>query len=378
MKGNQEKYNASDFARYHSGTMPPDEMHALEKAALEDPFLADALDGYAFSKKPEKELDEIRMRLDKKRKQQKVFSISSLSSGIWWKIVAMFIVIAGAGYFFFFINSQKEKALSVKENFAKKEKAEIISRIKGDTAATEADIAFEKPSTKKNKTNRSKLSVPAAKSVQIPSVKNIEEKKEIKEEKDLSEEHLAVKNGKLIMMSNGKERQADMAVTDSGQKSFLQSSDTTALVAVTPGLLSHRDSDNTIAMNQKNAALNEVVIVGYGTQKKKSMTGAVSERLEGKASGVDVSTASPYPKEGKEKFDQYIKENTTSISDADGKKLTADILLSFALNKKGSPVDIKVLESSCKPCEDEAIRLLKKGPKWVGKPGAKGTVRIKF
>jgi len=71
MKGNQEKYNASDFARYHSGTMPPDEMHALEKAALEDPFLADALDGYAFSKKPEKELDEIRMRLDKKRKQQK-------------------------------------------------------------------------------------------------------------------------------------------------------------------------------------------------------------------------------------------------------------------------------------------------------------------
>ena len=182
MKENQEKYNASDFARYHSGTMSPDEMHALEKAALEDPFLADALDGYAFSKKPEKELDEIRIQLDEKRKQKRAFNIFALSSGAWWRIAAMFIVIAGAGYFFFFINSQKENSLSVKENFAKKEKAEIISRVKDDTSAREADIAFEKPLAKKNKTNRARSSALAAKSIQIPPVKNIEEGKEIKEE----------------------------------------------------------------------------------------------------------------------------------------------------------------------------------------------------
>jgi hypothetical protein len=133
-----------------------------------------------------------------------------------------------------------------------------------------------------------------------------------------------------------------------------------------------------VAMDKAEPSLKEVVVVGYGTQRKKSLTGAVSERLEGKASGVDLTSAFPYPKEGKEKFDQYIKENVTAISDTDSKKLIADILLSFALNKKGNPVDIKVLESSCKPCETEAIRLLKEGPKWVGKPGEKGTVRIKF
>ena len=158
----------------------------------------------------------------------------------------------------------------------------------------------------------------------------------------------------------------------------MQLLDTTALAAVAPGLLSYSDSDNTVAMDKKNAALNEVVVVGYGTQKKKSITGAVSERLERKASGVDASSASPYPKDGKEKFDQYIKDNATGILDADGDKLTADILLSFSLNEKGNPVDIKVLESSCEPCETEAVKLLKEGPKWVGKPGAKGTVRIKF
>jgi len=48
MKEKQKKYNAIDFARYHSGTMRPDEMYALEQAALEDSFLADALDGYVY------------------------------------------------------------------------------------------------------------------------------------------------------------------------------------------------------------------------------------------------------------------------------------------------------------------------------------------
>lgn len=34
-----------DIARYHKGELSPAEMHALEKAALDDPFLADALEG---------------------------------------------------------------------------------------------------------------------------------------------------------------------------------------------------------------------------------------------------------------------------------------------------------------------------------------------
>ena len=42
-----KSYNAADFQRYFNGAMPPKEMHALEKAALDDPFLAEALEGYA-------------------------------------------------------------------------------------------------------------------------------------------------------------------------------------------------------------------------------------------------------------------------------------------------------------------------------------------
>ncbi len=72
-----KKYSATDFARYYSGAMPPNEMHAIEKAALEDPFLADALEGYAYSIDAKKETDEIRIQLDEKRKQKKaIFCIT--------------------------------------------------------------------------------------------------------------------------------------------------------------------------------------------------------------------------------------------------------------------------------------------------------------
>ena len=66
-------YNTEDFERYYAGTMPANEMHALEQAALEDPFLADALEGYAHTSTFKNDIVEIKERLKKKRKR-KIYS----------------------------------------------------------------------------------------------------------------------------------------------------------------------------------------------------------------------------------------------------------------------------------------------------------------
>ena len=377
MKENEKKYNSIDFARYHSGEMPPDEMHALEKAALEDPFLADALEGYIHSKDHEKELSEIRIRLEEKRKQSKVFSISSLSSGAWWKIAAMFILFAGAGYFFYVTNSKKENSLVVKKNIPKKENPAIISPLKNDSAASEGNIAFEKTTTEKDKNDLAKLPSPVLKSVQ-PVVKHADnEDKIMKQEKIISEKQLTAKKENSMAMSTEKINAADINTDSSRQKSFFRSTDTTALVSVSPNL-PFADSDKMVATSKQNATLNEVVVTGYGTQKRKDMTGPVTEALQGKVSGVQVNAKSPYPKDGMEKFDKYIKDHAIAVLDSNGNRIAANILLSFTLNKKGNPSHIKVVESSCKVCEEEAIRLLKDGPDWVGKKGEEGTVRIIF
>lgn len=42
-----KNYTAADIEKYHGGQLSPKDMHDLEKAAMDDPFLADALEGYA-------------------------------------------------------------------------------------------------------------------------------------------------------------------------------------------------------------------------------------------------------------------------------------------------------------------------------------------
>ena len=38
-------YTAADIEKYWKGKLSAAEMHAMEKAAMEDPFLSDALEG---------------------------------------------------------------------------------------------------------------------------------------------------------------------------------------------------------------------------------------------------------------------------------------------------------------------------------------------
>ena len=43
---NHITYSAADIEKYWKGQLSAAEQHAMEKAALEDPFLADAMEGY--------------------------------------------------------------------------------------------------------------------------------------------------------------------------------------------------------------------------------------------------------------------------------------------------------------------------------------------
>jgi TonB family protein len=53
--------------------------------------------------------------------------------------------------------------------------------------------------------------------------------------------------------------------------------------------------------------------------------------------------------------------------------------LSFDINSKGDPVNIRVIKSFSKEYDAEAIRLVKEGPKWKRKnKKGKGTVTVQF
>ncbi|MBS1564092.1 MAG: hypothetical protein JST39_06870 [Bacteroidetes bacterium] len=106
-------FSATDIERYWQGRLSPAEMHALEKAAMDDPFLADALEGFRIEKTADtgvaasvhethiKDLEE-RLRARVEEKKSRVLPI-----GAWWKIAASVIVVGGSIWLFRFLNGNQ-------------------------------------------------------------------------------------------------------------------------------------------------------------------------------------------------------------------------------------------------------------------------------
>src|SRR5258705_10770158 len=90
-------YTFEDIQRYLQGKMSAAEMHAVEKAALQDPFLADAIEGYNEipAATAGQHLNEIHASLYGRQKKSKVVLFSPKTQ--WWRIAALIVILAGVG-----------------------------------------------------------------------------------------------------------------------------------------------------------------------------------------------------------------------------------------------------------------------------------------
>lgn len=95
------KFTAADIEKYHKGLLSVKEMHDLEKAALDDPFLADALEGYAVAGvNAGADIAELKKRLEEKVVGAKVIPIipSKKNNYSLLKVAAMLLFIAAAAF----------------------------------------------------------------------------------------------------------------------------------------------------------------------------------------------------------------------------------------------------------------------------------------
>ncbi|MEQ8413238.1 MAG: energy transducer TonB [Imperialibacter sp.] len=87
-------------------------------------------------------------------------------------------------------------------------------------------------------------------------------------------------------------------------------------------------------------------------------------------SGVDLKVYSiadknPEPVGGMKNYTTYLEQNMNYPPDALQQKKEGKVFLQFVVNKDGSVDGIKVQRGLCKTCNEEAIRLIKEGPKWT-------------
>ncbi len=417
MADHQHKnFTARDIEMYHKGQLTPAEMHAMEKAALDDPMLADAIEGYAVieSTAIEPQLQDLQVRLN-----QRIFNDENQEAPVilfykknWFRVAAMFIIFAGMGFMIYqFAFNQKEKDIAATEKTeeapfittdtsskvtlipaetdtmpvvsnqqniaaAKKETPEQISKpvetgIQKDLESKAAGIEIQ---TKNEETEFAAQSIQAeSERVKLTADANNEAVQKNAFAKNaqakmarppavapLSSKPINALSGRITDEKNNpvpyaviSNRQQNLFIaSDSAGRFSMLTSDTVLPVEISSigyenlNFSLQEKKTNDIVLKESNEALSEVVVTGYGSSKRKAFRDT------------------PEPGIGWEKYFQYLEENQIKTGLLSPGQHKGIVELSFSINKKGQPVNIKMVKTDCVPCTTDAIRLVKEGPAW--------------
>ena len=144
-------YNAKDIHQYLTGKLAPAEMHAMEKAALNDPLLADAIDGFAASVSFKTEENFSQLQHDLSILKKKINNSPGIyKDTTWWKVAAAVIVLTGLSFAFYVItnhNDQQKEAGVLQQPIVKATSNDTISSAELKTTTASVNPAPKKEPT---------------------------------------------------------------------------------------------------------------------------------------------------------------------------------------------------------------------------------------
>lgn len=430
-KNHIKTFTAEDIRNYWSGKMSPREMHALEKASLDDPFLADALEGYSSvnSQTAANDIEWLRKSLNAPEKEEK--KAVPLFKQSWTRVAAAVIIIGGLGtlsYFVFSPEKNKEvaqtKPVTQKEPPTERKEDTVIVSSKDSSSNYFNKQSEQKPATLNASRQPDLIAKIDAKKINTIPASALELKKlNFTSADQPSIEQTVSDSAKLAKIFADtddlkKENSSDVASVFSNKASGLKTEQQPQVAAsqnfgllnnnisgritnsknepiagavvkannfnnatvsdkdgffslpvpqstkpdsvsinsigyVNANVALNTNTQNNIKLQENNAALNEVVVVGYGTKKKSSLVGARAPALS------PVDTLQPAPEDGWEDYYNYVQRNTEIFPDVDG-----EIIVRFDIDKKGKPNNIVVEKSLTDAADKEAIRIIKEGPGW--------------
>ena len=402
---------------YIRGLRKGKEAHRLEKESMQDPFLADAMDGYnQVEGNHEQRIEKLRMQVSAhSAKKKNTYAIT-------WSIAACLIIGFGISSYFLFLKKSMTDEVFIAEESVSTKLAEPAAPLTPAIPATptvpatpQKEIALATTKVKTDSTPVSEITARQAdKKDMIAKIQATSQPQQgvlvatVPVMEEVSEETAALQEVVATMdtfesESDKKMKLAKVAtilpqnnmikgrVTDekgepligasvtykgtnigtitnmNGEFSLVKKDDKKRLTAQFIGydpVEIRVDTSRTmlIAMNENKQALNEVVVVGYGAKKNKKSVTAGTVVKGNEQANKDIT---PQPVIGKRKFQKYLKENLVRPTDEKCAQVKGKVVLTFLVNKEGRPFSIKVKESLCESSDKEAIRLIQEGPDWI-------------
>lgn len=417
---------SNDIKRYLNGEMTPGERYALEKKALSDPFLADALEG-AEHVNTSDWMEDVNTLHQKINTRVGATKEKGTSSWGWTLRIAATLLLLAVSTFVIYqwtSPSQEESPLALAEEVESTTSIEPDKQIAIDSPSQSTMSTARKIETQKSD-SQSGAAAPES------SATAKQETKEVKQEiaqadeltkqpetelvADVAEEPIPVaekaKDDRTADVATAKkislepERKAARAATPSSQISpnavqgkVTSAEDGTPLPGVnvvikgtTIGTVTDVTGNYTIQNTSPSSTLSysfiglqskDVPIEGKETLDVEMnldvsqlsevvVTGyGYSEKNEGTPT-VDLA----HPTIGNKDFKKYLEENLRYPKAAIDKKIEGRVTVEFFVETDGSLTTFRIVRGIGGECDEELIRLIKEGPSW--EPTKKNNLAIR-
>lgn len=327
-------------------------MHLLEKAAHEDPFLEDALEGFELRKEnltgDSADLKQ-RFRLLLKSKTEKGARIIGMQN--WFKAAAIVVLAVTGSVIFYSIVFDTEPQLA-------------------DTSTQELKV-HEADTTSKPEIVQETAPAPSVAAA---------------DEADSNNDLAARNNNSANYRIQAFKQNAGLPVQND---ETAETDNTKVLTKTNPEISAIREEDNLRrkkiaegqpekdSLTQVDSGIISSITAADAVARKDSPTVAKKAEINPVALQNSEVVANAVPKNGWDAFQKYVENNSRL------KKPETELesVISFTINKNGRLKSFRVEKSAGKNYDAEAIRLIRKGPKWQLTPGTKEarvTVPIKF
>lgn len=407
----------NDIKRYREGEMTPSERHVLEKRALSDPFLADALEGSEFI--GSHEFSEDIIDLSKKINPNKVRWMTPL------RIAASVILLVTSASLIYYFRSVETPIMMATQQTMSGALADSIGTKAPDSSSTmlalaKEDIIEEKsPLTSQprrdiisssEKTLRKQPPDMAGGATVVAESTVLQEespKAVVSKQGETTSDQIS----ELKMEDSSKDKEAEMVSTERKKQSLSEraaaskatvaasilsgkvtaADDGTPLpgvnivvtgttagtvtdprgnysIALPPGSASLTysyvgmepreinplgNSKLDVQLNEDAAQLSEIVVKGQ-------MIGAVA-REELPTPVIRLAT----PVGGIRAYNKYLENNLHYPPEALEKKVKGKVTITFTVTTSGSLADFEVVRGLGYGCDEEVIRLVQEGPAWT-------------
>jgi outer membrane biosynthesis protein TonB len=400
----------TDVHKYLKGQLSAREMHALEKAALDDPFLADALEGLATPTALDQDLASLRTRLDERVAEKK----TRLLLRPWMRIAAAVVLLAGLGLTAI-LTTSKNKLDNTKTASLPAPADDVTSGISAkpsvpaaaEPAATQTtpkpDREVVASSKAEKSTTPTRRQAPVALSrANNAKIQNVADSLQfsnslagaaLKNEASIPTYSPApnhpllfagqvrdVNNHPLAGVSLALEGKKVVTVTDYDGyfKLYVPPHDTVRKLTVEfagydekfVALNDDNRLGNVITLRERQPSMQEVVVTGLGMKRKETMAAPPSDDGE----TLDSLWTKAAPTIGRVAYLDYLAAGKKSLG-ADS-TIRGTVGISFTIDPNGQPANFKI-EQSLAPVQDAGIiRLISDGSTWKLLRGKKARLLV--